>query len=802
MTGARVLRDIQSENHPKLRSYQWRYCESMGDSAALERKSMDVIRSFYSEASLVTGEWIPDLENIIVKYLISYVGSQEDLLINLPNLSMAVNKVLDLHQLPEGFWDGILDLFVNNHDVASKLLPIFFDKPIAKASAFVFLNVFGEVEQSAKSSYEIFLRYWEDARKNRLREYYNRSSDLKLLKLVRLATADVETLCKILKKHNGKWLCSLDSTRITRMVELAEILDQFCRQKTFEERERALSLADNLAETLLRDFEENPTRFAVGDLHPLLENIREQIKDANNDLLQQAQPKISVRLSIDTVYPDKDNLILLHIAVENGDGCSPVNNIELKVHSQRPLFHPMEEVYRLPESIRGGESLTIPCDIRVSKEATEMKVISVEVSLSYIDRHNNRINGEAEKLSLRLYPASEFKKINNPFALFAQGSVVDDEKMFVGREEVLDHIIKTLGNARAKCFVLYGQKRAGKSSVLHHLGLRLNKSGDFLCVNFSIGDIIADFSVHSFLYRILQELNNSLVRLYDEGQMVPSFIFPSYEDFQTGALPKFIQIFQDFGRACKNLPTWSNRRIVITIDEFSYLYSAIKKKQISEEFMKTWKALLERQLFSAVLVGQDVMPKFKKEYSNEFGVTQDERLTYLTDLNTRKLIEDPIRIDGVNRESRFRGNAIERVLELTSGSPFYLQILCDRLIKHMNGTQSMYATEVEVDKAADDLIYGNNALQISDFDNLVTAGDADVVAIPAKETLAVLQTVAEGTQFGTCHRNSLDVPQTNRLTEIIKDLLLREVLAEPKTDYYKIRVGLFRNWLLAHPQNR
>src|SRR5262249_39646505 len=163
--------------------------------------------------------------------------------------------------------------------------------------------------------------------------------------------------------------------------------------------------------------------------------------------------------------------------------------------------------------------------------------------------------------------------------------------------------------------------------------------------------------VKSFLYRILQEVRSALQDHEDAGDEVPDFSFPTWQEFSDGALNQFIEILECFRRACRRMESWRDRRVVVTIDEFSYLYGQIVHGTVPEVFMKTWKALMERQVFSAVLVGQDVMPKFKQRFPNEFGVTQDERLTYLSEPNTRRLIEDPIRIAGPDGESRFRGRA-------------------------------------------------------------------------------------------------------------------------------------------------
>ena len=136
-------------------------------------------------------------------------------------------------------------------------------------------------------------------------------------------------------------------------------------------------------------------------------------------------------------------------------------------------------------------------------------------------------------------------------------------------------------------------------------------------------------------------------------------------------IPTPLRYFQElltrFQPAAAKTEDWQYMRIVLLIDEFSYLYGYIKDGRLSEEFMKNWKGLLQDNLFSAVLTGEDVMPKFKDEFPNEFGVTQDERVSYLFTEDATRLIDEPIRIEGPTGESRYRERAIRHILDLLSG---------------------------------------------------------------------------------------------------------------------------------------
>ena len=120
------------------------------------------------------------------------------------------------------------------------------------------------------------------------------------------------------------------------------------------------------------------------------------------------------------------------------------------------------------------------------------------------------------------------------------------------------------------------------------------------------------------------------------------------------------------------------------------MYEYIREGLLTPAFMRQWKSLLESRTFDAVLVGQDTMPCFKEAYPNEFGVTHDERISYLSGTEARALAQDPIMTAG---ESRYKGASLDRLISLTAGSPFYLQIFCDRLVQHLNRNRLVFITE-------------------------------------------------------------------------------------------------------------
>ena len=351
--------------------------------------------------------------------------------------------------------------------------------------------------------------------------------------------------------------------------------------------------------------------------------------------------------------------------------------------------------------------------------------------------------------------------------------------------------------------MVFGQKRSGKSSVLYHLKTLLQKNPDILVLDLgNIGAIQDENSSVQLLYqilkRILTELEYAVEDRVDEGFSPLALSVPNDREFYNHPAPLqcFEETFAKLKRLASKQADWRDMRVVLLIDEFQYIYSQIATGKISESFMNNWKALLQANYFNAVLVGQDVMPKFKLRFPNEFGTTQDERVTYLKPEDARRLIDEPIRIGDRQGESRYRENAIERILDLTAGSPFYIQIICNRLVEYMNVKRARLMTEADVEQVKNELIRGVNALALDKFDNLINSGDTSADAISDEDALKILKTIADNSGTGPCHRDRMGGEIL--VDTILDDLVKRDVVECDQGQYYRIRVGLFNEWLIIN----
>jgi hypothetical protein len=208
--------------------------------------------------------------------------------------------------------------------------------------------------------------------------------------------------------------------------------------------------------------------------------------------------------------------------------------------------------------------------------------------------------------------------------------------------------------------------------------------------------------------------------------------------------------------------------------------------------MKVWKAIVEKKYFSSVLVGKDIMPAFKASYPNEFGVTEDIRLTYLQEADARSLIENPI------GAARYVGESTNRILELTAGSPYYTMMFCKRLVDYMNDTRSSVVTEADVNAVKEAMLQGSGRLAKDKFDNLISAGDGKADSgIDPEQSFALCTSIAQNADEGWC-LESVVVDESDELAvSLLTDLERRDVV-QKKGDAIRLSVGLFNDWLVVN----
>src|SRR5215471_18698389 len=208
--------------------------------------------------------------------------------------------------------------------------------------------------------------------------------------------------------------------------------------------------------------------------------------------------------SSERFYIGDDQTFLLTMMVELPSGDAPVESVQLLLKNA-PGLRAYGQTGFL-QTLRPGETRELVQRLKVSDLALGMGEVTMSLGLRFRCANGQIAESPARTMVAVLEPARGFVSVINPYSRYSGGTPVEEQKMFFGRQELLDRIYS---GPLGQCFVLYGQKRSGKSSVLRQLAKRLGPPN--LAVHLSLGTIDTARAERSFVQACIDALYERLV---------------------------------------------------------------------------------------------------------------------------------------------------------------------------------------------------------------------------------------------------------------------------------------------------
>ena len=811
LTEAKLMLQLEPDNTFELRSVLARYCNDIAKIRIYNNDSPDIVRFFFNEAFAMEESYDATVRQVVL-YLLTIVYDNQRLSKEIgreTDVDTALKVVLS-DKYTQKNWEHILAMCLYNSKIFSHFIVRIYNNANYYTQSIRALSDFGikGISTKQKLEKEKYIEVWQTTRDKRIREYKETVTAIRSI----CDSSSIEELASVLSdvselRKDKTWITARDNTNFLTLINsILPALRTYISSTGYRSKETSRNIAYNLISELNKEINTGPTKLSFEAILPLLEKASTLLDESFQDVKKLSEPKIEISLLSESTIIHEDESVSIQVSIRNHPDSSPIKEVNIEVNkSDSVISNYKSEVYN--NLIEGGESQIFKLQFLISKDVIAQKATPITLTCNY--KTGEDLKSVSTQMTLKLYSQEEFTPIENPYAPLADGGPVPVESnMFYGREKEIEDYVEAIIQSPSKQIIIYGQKRSGKSSVMFRLKERLHNTGKCFCVLFSLGDIINNLNEVSFYHKILSSIKQELDFLIMDGETnVPSFEIPSVNDFKAededNPLNTFSKYMIRFKLSCKQTEGWQDKNLVVMIDEFTYLYTGIKKGRVSDTIMQQWKAITQnpRAQFSVVLVGQDVVPSFKKESyaSNAFGVIEGKRLTYLKEEPARALIEAPILDE--NGNSRYIGDAVSRIIDYTSRNPYYIQIFCSRLVEYMNNNKLIRVTEADVNDVARSFIYGSDALEEDKFDNLIRAGESeDLQEYSEADILAVLRQIAINSKnIGYCNRFDINAIEDKDVEDaILKDLYDREVLDMRGENNYKIQVKLFQEWLLNH----
>jgi hypothetical protein len=287
---------------------------------------------------------------------------------------------------------------------------------------------------------------------------------------------------------------------------------------------------------------------------------------------------------------------------------------------------------------------------------------------------------------------SAFQFIANPYV--AGQPLEAGSPLFFGREDLFGFIDENLSAAHHNNLVLIGQRRTGKSSLLKQLPLRL---GDrYVPVYLDGQSIVLDPGMPTFFLNIAVEIGFAL---QERGF---SIAIPDIQTFTEHPAHTFEHKYLRLVRAAIG-----DRHLVLLLDEFEELESAAKSGKLDASVFGFLRHLSQHENWlSVIYCGTHRMEELAADYwSVLFNISLYKHIGFLEFDEAERLIQEPVASYGMFYDDL----ALDKMLRVTAGHPYFLQLLCHSLVNQHNRLKRSYITVSEVNTALDDILASGEA---------------------------------------------------------------------------------------------
>jgi hypothetical protein len=464
--------------------------------------------------------------------------------------------------------------------------------------------------------------------------------------------------------------------------------------------------------------------------------------------------------------------IVLVLALNNV-GRSPASNlvVELLPGERYTVDDSRAELAVLPT----GRTAEVELRARPSPSVDTFRA---EFRITYDDRERaGKTELFADRVRL-LTPPTVFRPISNPYATgrpLRAGSPV-----FFGREDIFEFIRENLGGPGSEnVLVLVGQRRMGKTSILRQLPAHLSEG--YVSVFLDGQALAIEGGMAGLFYDIALEISEAL------GGPGIALQPPALGDLEEKLSLAFEKRF--LGQVAEAL---GERALLLLFDEFEELEMRVRSGRLPPTIFPYLRHLMQHsQNVAFIFAGTHRLEELTADYwSTLFNIALYKRVHFLDTDAARRLIMEPVQSYGLLYDDL----AINKMLRVTAGHPYFLQLLCHTLVNLHNRERLSYITIGDVNRT---------------LGEVVRLGEAHLAFLwgeSKKEERAVLMALAwmisagePGTRGAIAglleeHGLQIDLAEVSALTE---GLVRREIVREtgPEAGRYEFTVDLIRLWI-------
>lgn len=353
---------------------------------------------------------------------------------------------------------------------------------------------------------------------------------------------------------------------------------------------------------------------------------------------------------------------------------------------------------------------------------------------------------------------------------------------FFGRRKELLELVNNLRDVRpGEAVLLWGPRRIGKTSMLLEFKENVISGGDFLPVFIDL-QRLSGRSTTMFLFEIARTITKELTEL----DLKP----PNLSRMKRDPLGYFSGFLE-------KQPALQDKLLVLIFDEFQLL-GELREDQVSlADINRYFRSMIQHQQgLSIVFSGGGLLDDLLRvpETSFMLEVARHQRLTCLDETDARRLIVEPA------GKVTYEEDAVERLLELTAGHPYFMQWICSELVTRVEDDIPAIVSGSDMDVVLIEWVPYQSEQFFNHLWGHTVQFDREVQHLN-KLVLTVMAVQEKNSDdywlsFAQIYQGGLqNLLSEERAWEVLQGLVKMDTLESVVPEQYRIKVPLCTYWL-------
>ena len=465
-----------------------------------------------------------------------------------------------------------------------------------------------------------------------------------------------------------------------------------------------------------------------------------------DDLRGRAQ--LSVTLKTNRVVPSKQTIVALDV---HNNGRSAAENV-IAILDDDPAYEVLSPPQVIPFLPPGRTR-----EVRFTIEPHVIDRLRITLSLTYDDRNHQDVVLAFGDMVHLLPPVRDFSPITNPY--MPGTPLRPGSTLFFGREELFDFIAENAGfRAFRNVLILVGHRRTGKTSAL--LRLEDHLPSHLLPVYIDCQSLGVIPGMPALLEEMAWTIADAL------GRHEITVEIPDLEQWQQDPTHLFQRRF--LPQVIALLPP--DTTLLLVFDEFEAFENLVAEGILPSTFFTYLRHLMQHgNQLNFIFVGTRRLEEMTTDYwSVLFNIALYRKIDFLDTAAATRLITEPVAPQLI-----YDDLALDKILRVTAGHPYFLQLVCYTLVKRANSQRTGYVTISDVNAAVDEMLTAVAHLM-----------DRNAAFFP-EDLLHYLEPYALQLE---------PAEVTAALNRLVERDILREVTEEART-VYELNLGLVGLWV-------